>query len=1000
MLALAKELHLGVKSHSSNLAKGTEGILRAAWAEELEEDERRAKAKAKKAAAAAASEEEAEPAKPEAAEGGGGIGISVTVRTGGDAAEPVAEAPSDDQAVAPAEPAADDAAPVETAAASHEDSDAAAPAPAEAADDAPVAAASSDEAAPEAPAENDAAAEAPVAAPEAAADDTSPEPVAAAEEPASEPAAASASSEAPAEEADDAQKKTVSLTFGGEAPHSDPEEDDDAESKDDAADSKPADAAAKSTDDKGKPSKPEVRQIGVVNVPTRRADRKGAKILGKIDLKPKPPEPSSDRSGRRGGQQSYDPLDPTRAMPAARGRPGAGGGAGERRGDGDSQKKGGGRGGKGGGGGDFVFDAEDSGALAAIRLGHFGNRRRPQVRRPPTRRSRIGGGRRARKPVVRPTHPITVRPPIGVRELSEELGIKAREILMTFPEVFDPRDKNAVLDADQLIELGISLDREITLLDPDTAESRMLTSETERTKAAGGEAKPRPPVVTVMGHVDHGKTTLLDTLRSARVAAKEAGGITQKTSAYSVQTKSGATVTFLDTPGHRAFTEMRSRGAQVTDVALVVVAADDGVMEQTQEALDHAQAAEVPLVIAINKIDKNNADPMKVRQQLASAGILVEDYGGDIGVVEISATSGKGLDELVERLALETELLELKANPKVPARGVVIDSRKDKSLGIVATVVVQSGTLRAKDPILAGTTAGRVRWLLDSEGKRVKEATPSMPVQVVGFEEPPAAGASFLSVSDINVARSVAAERLDDLKDDAVPTAAVDAVTLDNLFDTIDEQNVTEINVLLKADNMGSLDVVKQTVEEVTHDEVRFKVIRNSVGGITEDDILLASASEAFIIGFGVVPDNRARAAIQRTGVDVKFYEIIYEMTEDLEKALEGQLGTERVEEVTGHAEIRAIFKASRYGNIAGCYVTDGTMNRDSHIRLVRDGKVVHTGKLDSLKRFKDDIKEVRENYECGLHLHNYNDIREGDVLEAFNVTEVKRTLESTAKKD
>jgi translation initiation factor IF-2 len=499
-----------------------------------------------------------------------------------------------------------------------------------------------------------------------------------------------------------------------------------------------------------------------------------------------------------------------------------------------------------------------------------------------------------------------------------------------------------------------------------------------------------------MGHVDHGKTTLLDTLRKSRIAAKEAGGITQKTSAYSVPTKSGASVTFLDTPGHKAFTEMRARGASLTDVAVLVVAADDGVMEQTQEAIDHASAADVPMVVCINKCDRNNADPMKVRQQLASAGVLVEDYGGEVGVVECSATTGDGLDALVERLALETELLELSADPSVPARGVVIDSTKDSKLGVVTTIVVESGTLRAKDPILAGTTVGRVRWLLDDRGKRVTEAGPSMPVQVVGFDEPPRAGVRFMAVADINMARNVAAERTENAKVEAQIAPASEAVTLENLFETIESQAVTEINVLLKADNMGSVDVVKQTVEDVTHPEVRFKVLRSGVGGITEDDVLLASASDAFIIGFGVVPDTRARAAVQRTGVDVKFYDVIYEMTDDLEKALEGELGTETHEEIIGHATVRAIFKASKYGNIAGCYVTDGILSRDCGVRLVRDGKVVHTGRLDSLKRFKDDVKEVRENYECGLHLHNYNDIKEEDVLEAFTVTEVKRTLEST----
>lgn len=951
LLQIAKELGLGVRSHSSNLPPGTEGILRAAWNEELEELK-----------AAAGGDDEADE---KAADD---ISISVTVKTAGAEAEAPAE---------PEEPAAADEPAAEVAEAEEPAAEAAADAPAE-------------EPTEETPAEP-VAEEAPAAEP---ADDQPAEDEAPAEEP-----VAQAEDEAEAEDqpaADDAdegggeQQRQVVVTFAGKPAGGDepePEADEPAAEGGGAGaqgDGQPADGAAGDGDavrpaaEKDK----EVEQIGRVNVPTRR-ERKGAKILGKIDLSPKQAEP--ERRSRN--QPAYDPLDPTRAMPD-RGRPGTGG---YKKDNEPGRPKG--RPGKGGGGGgDFVFDPEDSSSLSAIRLGHFGNRRRPPPRRPPVRRGRMGG-RKARKNVPKPTHPITVRPPIGVRELSLELGVKAREILMSFPGTFDPRDKNAVLDAEHLLELAVALDREINILDPETAEGRMLEKEAARAESMAAGLGPRAPVVAVMGHVDHGKTTLLDTLRKTRVAAKEAGGITQNTSAYSVETPSGGFVTFLDTPGHKAFTEMRARGAQVTDVAVLVVSADDGVMDQTQEAIDHARAAGVPMVVAINKIDKPGADPMKVRQELASAEVFVEDYGGEVGVVECSALTGQGLDTLLERLALETEILELQGDPGLPARGVVIDSRKDSKLGVVATVVIQEGTLRAKDPILAGTTVGRVRWLLDDRGKRVKEAGPSVPVQVVGFEEPPRAGAPFRAVADLNDARNVAAERKEAETERA--EAAVDTVTLENLFDTIEAQKVTEINVLLKADNMGSLDVLRQSVEDVSHPEVRFKVIRAGVGAITEDDVVLASASGAFIIGFGVVADTRARPAIAQSGVEVKYYDVIYEMAEDLEAALEGELGTETHEEVIGHATIRAIFKASKYGNIAGCYVTDGTITKDAHYRLVRDGVVVHTGKLDSLKRFKDDVKEVRENYECGLHLSGYNDIKEEDVLEAFVTHEVKRTLES-----
>jgi translation initiation factor IF-2 len=982
LLELAKELHLGVKSHSSNLAQGTEGILRAAWAEELlEVAEREAKKKAKAAKAAGEVEVETEaPAKKAEDAPAGEATIGITIK--GKALEPEVVEP-DEPAAEVAEPAAevvDEVAAPEAAAEAEE-------APAAETEQAPAAEAEEQVAEPVAaepaeaePVADETRAEADATeASKATADAAAGEGEPASAEPAAEPVAgddAPATGDAPPAEGDDHESRPMVVTFGGQPAHGEEEE------PPPEADAPAADAAAKATDGAGdKPAKKGVEVKGRVNVPTRK-ERKGAKILGRIELS----KADTERS-RRSAEPSFDPLDPTRAMPERVKGPGEG-----KPREADTHKKGG-KGGKPGQQGDFVFDPEDNTSLSAIRLGHFGNRRRPPPRRPPMRRSR-SGPRKMRKPLVRPTHPVTIRPPISVRDLSEELGIKTREILNHFPSDFDPRDKNAVLEAEHLETLALALDRDITVLDPDTAEGRLYDRMQKVAADLATEMGPRPPVVAVMGHVDHGKTTLLDHLRKSRVAAKEAGGITQVTSAYSVETPGGASVTFLDTPGHKAFTEMRARGASVTDVALLVVAADDGVMEQTQEAIDHARAAGVPMVVAINKIDKNNADPMKVRQQLAQAEVLVEDYGGEVGVIECSATKGDGIDGLLERLALETEILELAADPAVPARGVVIDSRKDSKLGIVATVVVQEGTLRAKDPILAGTCVGRVRWLLDDKGKRVTEAGPSKPVQVVGFEEPPSAGAELWVVDDINLGRDVAAERAEAATERA--EAAVDAVTLENLFETIEAQKVTEINVLLKADNMGSLDVLRQTVQEVQHPEVRFRVIRAGVGGVTEDDVLLASASGAFVIAFGVVPDARARASVQQHGVDVKFYDVIYEMVDDLEAALEGELGTESIEAVIGHATIRAIFKASRVGNIAGCYVTDGIITRESHVRLVRDGKVIYTGRLASLKRFKDDVKEVRENYECGLHIHGYNDIKEEDVLEAFTVTEVKRTLEST----
>ncbi|MCB9899521.1 MAG: translation initiation factor IF-2 [Planctomycetes bacterium] len=924
LLTIAKELGLGVKSHSSNLPKGTEGILRAAWLEEVAESA------------------EAAP-KPESS-------VAVTLTVGKTVDEEVpAAAPVDEPQAEPVQPEVAAEVPVEAEAEAEP-----VEAQTEVVEEAPVE--------PAEPVEETADAVDPVVS------ESVPEP----------PAAVPVETPHPT---------TVVVTFGGMPQPSDAEPPPGSEPEPGSAaaqleESQRRESAGDEQGDSDGDDKEGVQARGIPNVPQSR-ERKGAKILGRIDLKPADVAPPT----RSRNAPAYDPLDPTRAMPARPGREG------EKKGAFESEHARKGRPGKGGGS-DFVFDPEDNSTLSAIRLHGFQGRRRPPPRRPPARRSRGGGGRRAKRSIARPTHPITVTAPIGVRELSEELGIKAREILSYFP-TFDPRDKSVVLNAEQLLELAVALEREINVSELETAGTRLMAAESARTARMAGASVPRPPVVAVMGHVDHGKTSLLDALRKSRLTSKEAGGITQKTSAYAVTTESGARVTMIDTPGHKAFTEMRARGASATDVAVLVVAADDGVMEQTQEAIDHAQAAGVPIVVAINKIDKNNADTAKVRQQLANVGILVEDYGGEVGVVECSATTGKGLQELVERLALETELLELDADPGIPARGVVIDSRRDSKLGIVATCIVQDGTLRAKDALLAGKTVGRARWLLDDRGGRITEAGPSTPVQVVGFEDPPEAGARFLCVEDLTQARLVAKERIE--ADKVERESPVDTVSMENLFDTIAAENVTEINVILKSDNMASMEVLRRTVEDVTHEEVRFRVIRTGVGDVTEDDVLLASASKAFIIGFGVDADTRARQSLQRTGVDFKPYKIIYEMTEDLEKALEGELGTEKVEEITGHAEIRAIFKSSKLGNIAGCYVTDGTIHRDSHVRVQRKGKVVHSGRLDSLKRFKDDVKEVREAYECGIHIRGFDEVELGDVVEAFSVTEVKRTLESTS---
>jgi len=921
LLAIARELGLpGIKSASSNVEPGTIGILKAAWAEELEElaaKEARKAAKAKKAAEDVAAEAAAVAAAAAAA-----------AAAPPPAAEPVPEA------------AAPPTAPVPQAVP-------AAPEP----ELAPVAAA-----APAAPADE---------------------------------ALVPVGDDAAAAEAHD--KRMVVVTISGHVAL--PADVD--ERKGVVVPGEPGSVAGGSVGGApgGSAADSEETRTATTETsgPTR---RRGAKILGRIELKP------SSVAPRHRAQPAQPSSSEPAAAPGAPGRRSFGSGP-PRRGsaaEAEAAKAKARTAKPGGTGGDWVFDPEDNTALNAIRIGHFTGQRRPPVRRPPMRRSMMpNSGRKAKRAAERPTHGIAVRPPISARDLSEMLGVKAREILEHFPGTFDPRDKNAVINGDQLLELAVKMNRDINVLPPETEEDRLLADEARRREADTSEPQPRPPVVCVMGHVDHGKTSLLDSLRKTNVAAGEAGGITQRTAAYFVTSPSGHGVTFLDTPGHKAFTEMRARGAQLTDVAVLVVAGDDGVMEQTEEAIDHATAAEVPLLVAINKIDKPGADGRKVRQQLAQKGVMVEDWGGEIGVIECSATTGQGLPELVERLALETEILELAARPGRPASGVVIDSRKDPERGIVATVVVMDGTLRPKDALLAGTAVGRVRFLLDDRGQRIDEAPPGTPAQVLGFEEPPEAGAQLLVVEDINRARIVARLRVDAARKSLEQPAAVDTVTLENLFDKIAAAKVPEINVMVKADAQGTLDVLRRTIEELAHPEVRFKVIRGAVGSVTEDDVLLASASKAMIIGFAVSADANAKAQLARTGVQFKTYEIIYEMTDDLVKALEGELGTDKVERVTGHAQVRAVFKSSKFGNIAGCYVTDGLVTRDSRIRLQRVGKTLWTGRLDSLKRFKDDVKEVRESYECGLHLAGFEDLLVDDVLEAFEVTEVKRTLAGTA---
>ena len=503
------------------------------------------------------------------------------------------------------------------------------------------------------------------------------------------------------------------------------------------------------------------------------------------------------------------------------------------------------------------------------------------------------------------------------------------------------------------------------------------------------DMKERPPVVVVMGHVDHGKTSLLDTIRSSRVTDKEAGGITQHIGAYTVNLGEKL-ITFLDTPGHEAFTAMRMRGAQVTDIAILVVAADDGVMPQTIEAINHAKAANVEIIVAINKIDKPDSNPDRVKQELAEHNVLVEDWGGDVPCVEVSARNKIGINELLEMILLVADLKEFKANPDRKARGTVIEAQLDKGRGAVATILVQSGTLNVGDPIVAGKSYGKIRAMMDDKGNKVKKATPSTPVEILGLSSVPMAGDVFHVANNDRHARQIAESLIAQGRENLIKVTP-QKVSLDDLFSQIKDGNVKELNIVIKADVQGSVEAVKNSLERLSNEEVRIKVIHGAVGAVTESDVMLASASNAIIIGFNVRPETTAKNVADTEKVDLRLYTVIYNAIEDVTAAMKGLLDPIFEEKVIGHAEIRQLFKASGVGTIGGSYVTDGKILRNSQIRILRDNIIVHEGELSALKRFKDDVKEVSTGYECGLSFNKYNDIKVGDVVEAYIMEEVKR---------
>lgn len=579
---------------------------------------------------------------------------------------------------------------------------------------------------------------------------------------------------------------------------------------------------------------------------------------------------------------------------------------------------------------------------------------------------------------------ITYSGSLAVGELAEKLNKDSSEIIKKLMFLGVMATKNQELDADSIelicSEYGVEVEEEV-VVDETDIENMTFDDDPE-------DLQERPAVVTIMGHVDHGKTTLLDQIRNTKVTEGEAGGITQHIGAYQIE-ENNKKITFLDTPGHAAFTSMRSRGAQVTDVAILVVAADDGVMPQTKEAISHAKAAEVPIIVAVNKMDKEGANPDRVMQELMEYELISEDYGGETIFVKMSAVNGEGIDELLEMIVLVSEMEELKANPDRAAYGTVIEAELDKGRGPVATLLVQNGTLNVSDSVVVGNTWGRIRAMVNDIGRRVKVAGPSTPVEITGLNNVPQAGDRFLVFEDEKKARSVGEARAQKhLEENRSATAKV---SLDDLFDQIKQGDVKEINLIVKGDVQGSVEALAGSLEKIEVEGVKVKIIHTGVGAITESDVALAAASNAIIIGFNVRPDGNARKAAEAEDVEIRLHNIIYKVMEEIESAMKGMLDPEYEEKIIGQVEVREIFKVSKIGTIAGSYVTDGKVNRNSGVRVIRDGVVIYEGEIDALKRYKDDAKEVQQGYECGITIKNFNDIKVGDIIEPFEMQEIER---------
>jgi translation initiation factor IF-2 len=692
------------------------------------------------------------------------------------------------------------------------------------------------------------------------------------------------------------------------------------------------------------------------------ADGGGAKAPRKGS---QPPQEPAGQKGGRGGNGAPPAREESRPRPQRAAPPGGGGGGGRRR--------------------RVVIDSQAS--------------RRQQQGPPPQAPPRRGRGRRRRpvwiEPDDTPVETVEVEEPptpinsgATVKEVAESLGLSAPEVIKKLMELGEMATLTQTLSDEAIGVLAEEFDKKVDMIH--AADEIEEEPEFEEDESALAE---RPPVVTVMGHVDHGKTSLLDAIRQTEVVAGEAGGITQHIGAYQVR-HDGRTITFLDTPGHQAFTAMRARGAKVTDIAVIVVAADDGVMPQTEEAIDHAKAAGVPMVVAVNKIDKEGSDPNRVRGELAQHGLTPADWGGDTEFTDVSAKTKVNLDELLDNIVTLAEIQELRANPEAEASGTVIESRLDPGRGPVVSVLIQRGTMEVGDALVAGAHWGRVRAMHDFRGDRVKRATPGMPVEVLGFDGVPEAGEHVRVVENDRRARELARDRANRLKTEALARRQGVKISLEDVFARAQKGELKELNLIVKADVAGSLEALADEIARLPQQEVTVNVIHDAVGGITESDVMLAAASEGVIIGFNVRPVGDARAAAEREGIEIRTYSVIYKLIEELRDAMEGMLEPEEVEQTVGTAEIRQVFKASRVGAIAGCYVTDGTVRRGGTTRLVREGTIVYDGRIGSLRRFQDDVREVQSGFECGIVLENFADIKEGDVLEVYETRQVERELE------